>query len=1100
MVIRNINIVAKHQIKLTKRSWIFRVGLGLMLTIFFFSALSQQTYLLGGWNITKNILMSAQMPYLMAVQHNFMWIFIIPLLTSGFAIIDKKIDTNEVFMVKSISNTELLLGRLLAMIKLIFVITLAFALYMIILNVFVNNSPFDIYMYIFYPSVVIFPSAFFVLGLTYIISSLTNNKAITMVLVIGIIFLILQYFSRKFYGIADFMNIEQPMMISDITKETPYMASFLHRQMAYLFMGLGLIFLSVLRYKRIPSNKHGNKISLLFALIFISSSIYCISNYISKLDEKIELRAEYRNTYNKYADAESVSVKNNSISLNHLGDKIEVISNLNIINKGRDKDSVVLYLNPGLEILHIKSDSKDIKYKRDNQAVVLDLDIAENEEMKLQIHYKGNIINELCYTDVADKELVPKFAIVAQFYVAKQYAFLSKNYTLLTPESVWYPQANPANIPKSKYSVSRDFTKFDLNVKGVLRGKEIISQGHKSDNGKSINFRNINPLVGLSLCIGDYECDSIDIDGVKCSFYRIKGYNNIVEEFKEIKDSIPSILSSIKDGIEVPLNSKYPNDRFSIIEVPANFYSYNRPWKVYQEHLAPEMVFVREKYMDLDIDFYTQNKRRRFNRNRGNEGNYKYGSFRDLVGNFLFGEKIKQGIFSSDNKDKINPYNQQPQFKNMITQFYDEKYPIIDNILSSFTSLKKDVDNKGVKFFVSTNNQNGLTPENDALLYLRNHSFADAIADSIDVKTLNSIISLKGDMFLGYLKTKLGEYEILQFIAKIIDENKFKHISFSYFTDELYRKYGLDITEFTDKWYNGIGVPNYEIKDANLDVVTIDNISTYVKSFKIYNSSSVDGIISVDGDNYYIIPSNQAFEIRIRAKGDDNVNDEMVIDKNISTSLYRKKTFEIFESNTNRNTFLGVKRIPDTEFLKPEDSIILDNEDSSFSILSMNNKQERLRKLFRKKDDKQKYFKITSFRPSSTWAFFLSSNCYGEISSGVYIKGGIGDNKVQWETEIKEEGQYNVYVWDISSIFNQIGFGSRRRKNRNRNKLDAQIYEIETSLGKEEFKFEDYYYASDWRLINTYYLPKGKLKIRLSDKTSNSVIIADAIKLEKVKD
>ena len=53
-------------------------------------------------------------------------------------------------------------------------------------------------------------------------------------------------------------------------------------------------------------------------------------------------------------------------------------------------------------------------------------------------------------------------------------AYLSDDYTLLTPETMWYPVAEAPVYPAAPYKIKRDFTRYTLVVK-ARPGKTVIS-------------------------------------------------------------------------------------------------------------------------------------------------------------------------------------------------------------------------------------------------------------------------------------------------------------------------------------------------------------------------------------------------------------------------------------------------------------------------------------------------------------------------------------------------------------------------------------------------------------------------------------------------
>ena len=82
-------------------------------------------------------------------------------------------------------------------------------------------------------------------------------------------------------------------------------------------------------------------------------------------------------------------------------------------------------------------------------------------------------------------------------------AFCSEDYTLLTPECIWYPVSVPPYSPLEYRKVN--FTRYSLTVEHEPR-LVVISQGDTVDEkeGKT-SFVFTHDMPGISLCVGEYR-------------------------------------------------------------------------------------------------------------------------------------------------------------------------------------------------------------------------------------------------------------------------------------------------------------------------------------------------------------------------------------------------------------------------------------------------------------------------------------------------------------------------------------------------------------------------------------------------------------------
>ena len=234
---------------------------------------------------------------------------------------------------------------------------------------------------------------------------------------------------------------------------------------------------------------------------------------------------------------------------------------------GTALDSVVLYLNPGLRITTAQAEGTPVGVRRRNQAAVLDLRLEAGERREVELRYEGGISPSVMYAEVEDlqaKEAETKFFI---FQPGCELFCLTEDYTLLTPECLWYPTAQPPVDVDMPYFTMEDFTRYALDVVGT-GGRMAISQGRQSANGDTTRFRNAENLSGISLCVGDYvrraiKTDTLDMSGmfphipdfqledtILCEVYVLKGHEHLLEKLRDARKDLAGIRAcaqSIRD-------------------------------------------------------------------------------------------------------------------------------------------------------------------------------------------------------------------------------------------------------------------------------------------------------------------------------------------------------------------------------------------------------------------------------------------------------------------------------------------------------------------------------------------------------------------------
>lgn len=74
--------------------------------------------------------------------------------------------------------------------------------------------------------------------------------------------------------------------------------------------------------------------------------------------------------------------------------------------------------------------------------------------------------------------------------------------------------------------------------------------------------------------------------------------------------TIPWLIRNVKEQLARQYKLDYPFKRFSIVEVPVQFASYERAWSQAQETVQPEMVLFPEKgaiFWELDVKRQVKN-------------------------------------------------------------------------------------------------------------------------------------------------------------------------------------------------------------------------------------------------------------------------------------------------------------------------------------------------------------------------------------------------------------------------------------------------------------------------------------------------------------
>ena len=238
--ISNILTIAKFESKVIWRNWFFRIfsiGILFFLTIFNIAAFSLADDT-PNWFAISN---SWGIPYANMIILSIAQVAAVIFLATGLVKKNKKIDTNEVFLTRSITNADYVLGKALALFKLFFWLNVVILSVGLIFNLTNPNAPFNPMGYLIYPLLSSVPSIIFTMGLSFLMVTLLRNQPVTIVLLLGITGVVLIYLQGKFSNIFDYMAFRFTMMASEISGFSDLKFILLQRTF-YLATGIAFLF------------------------------------------------------------------------------------------------------------------------------------------------------------------------------------------------------------------------------------------------------------------------------------------------------------------------------------------------------------------------------------------------------------------------------------------------------------------------------------------------------------------------------------------------------------------------------------------------------------------------------------------------------------------------------------------------------------------------------------------------------------------------------------------------------------------------------------------------------------------------------------------
>ena len=1111
---RKIGANARYEIITLLRGWFFRIFAGLSLAIFitmniiFFSGASPYIpRVFAGF--------SAAIPYSNMIMLNMAQIAVIIFMASDFFKRDRKFNTAEVYYIRPMTNANYLLGKAIGVFILFASLNIIILVIALIIHLVFNEISFHYIPYVIYPLLLGFPSFVFIIGLSFMLMHLIKNQAVVVLLLLGYYAASLFFLYDKWYFIFDFIGFKLPFAYSDFVGFANLERLLLQRGL-YFSLGIWSILLSILLFQRLTQSITMKRIIIGGLILFSITSVYCALNYLDFFSARAQLRGSMIELNNRYSNQPEVTPLSCKIEFYHLGDTYRATSFYVVKNMNDSSvDHYLFSINPGLQIEDVKREDQSLDYTQEDHIVRIkpQISLQPGQIDSIQLSYSGHIEEAACYLDIEDYEEKNSFGFWL-YQSALKHAFLTDNYILLPPESMWYPRPGLPQGTNFLNRINRHFIEYELDVHSKS-DLTVLSQGTKEDYGSGhTRFISDVPLTDLSLVIGNYHKKSLTVDSIDYQLYHMSEHDYYQDYFTEIGDTLTDVIREFIQDYEVRLSLDYPFKRLSLIEVPLQYYVYPRIWTMAQDVVVPEQVWFQENAASINgADFGQVKRSMDRSLDRSNQTVTEKETQISILKTFLnstFGGKSGGGRrFRGPMADFQPNYNLFPNFYTYATYLNGDKWPILNTSLEAFLNDRvQEYEDDTPSWF-----SGGITNPEKVSLALSKKSMAEYLTTMENIEILPEMIKQKGAFLIKLLQNELGLDAFNSYLTKTITKSRFEQIGFDHFFGKLPLRQDFDIESYLHAWYHDKILPAYYVRDIQFyKVYDGDRIRTQV-IFKAFNTDSTDGLLDITfqysrrGQGFDMGGANEVVEQNLyRLNGNQSKQIGLLLDDepralNINFLLARNlpllntTRFDKAELDESKSPFEGESIITEKAILTSPDEIIVDNEDDGFEIFNppFNSLIKRWIHSDLEEETEVEYDRFWWWNPPSQWRPVKNATYYGTyIHSAYYTRPGDGSKYVTWNAQIETSGIYDIYI----HMFNADEF-RRRRRERNNNMFGDYHYQIHHDGGIEEIAFSVDGAPPGWNFLGSWFFSEGEAKVILTNETTARFVLADAVKWVK---
>ncbi|WP_270517159.1 ABC transporter permease [Sanguibacteroides sp. AM78-02pH3A] len=1126
MNFRNINLVAGYERKMITRNFVF-ILLAFLLVggILGFHVFAHSYWRVDSYAFRADI--PSAIPYtnayLFCVFQAFWAIFV----AGDFIKRERSKNTNEALLSRPVDNMEYLLGKGLAVVELLIMLNVVLMVLTGMLHVFVTDSVFSPLLYLFYFLTLTLPTILFTTALVVCVKMFVRSPIFVLLGLLLYLWASLALLPFLAHGVFDFTASRVPNIFSPLAGH-PGIGSYLLQRMIFTWIALGLFALSVVGFKRLTGRwrRAGLIITFCFVAGIVTSFIY-----LFPFTCQSELREHYRAIYREYDNAAKVNTVEHEITFRREGERLSSDSKLLIENRNVTVvDTVLFYLNPGLELSSLVIDSKELSFERKDQVIVVPFRMEPGSRSLVAMKYSGKIEENICYPEIDDKEFTA-MDFNNMLCLGHRFFFLTDDFALLTPESLWYPTTIPVVNVGFPWISRRDYTLYKLNVINPDR-KTVLSQGEMSEKGDTTCFNNERNLFGIGLVAGDMDKEQFQAQDFLSEYYYPRGEFPCSGAFWASEEGKSQAAEKIKWQFVTYYG--YPCDRVALVEVPVSFCTFIRPWREGTDYIHPELFLVPERRTsqlgggEEVIQRRIRNEQSRL-RSKGIKDtplpdieadiivnnfsmHYKAGPVREFFSWLPLVRKDKDR--SSLTADSWNKYECSFLGREGTLLLSSSCYPMINSI---FKAMKPDK--------ITGITEVKVARDMEAIEYFSGNSLEQAFQSGAKIPGMKDVVRVKGVDLWNRLRNLTGD-SLIRFVDDFEKRYKYREVDFDVFCDELNSRFNIDVYPVLSVWYTGKGVPAFAIRDIEINENRNEKQATIY--FKIWNKSDVEGLVRVDyqyimqtglarkGVLRYVAVAPRACEevaLAAQLKGYSNYFF-------LSTGFSRNipEEFSVWNPGkawVERDTIREI----DTTYFSPVNEIIVDNEDEGFVI------REERSSYFEKPGKDKKYNLYPPKQSEWRWTLFVSDYAYGDVVKSFYSKaGGSGKSRVEWNASIGEAGTYELFIKHVPTSGSPLSFqkDSPVEYSFFHDGVEDKIFFIPPDETKREYDFtvklrpavggeeetklnysteekgSDFF--NGWIISGKYKLSLGNVKVVLLDKgiLPGKVLTADAVKWVKI--
>ena len=1005
------------------------------------------------------------------------------------------------------SNMELLIGRLLGLLRVTMVSAVVSTLVVVLIGLLTGQTilPQSLVTFLVFMAI---PSFTLAIGLTFFLTILTRHRLVAALLALA---LLIALPGLSFFAIPLYL---QPMFDLSGQFALPFQSDIVMsiiegygatQRLGVLLIGLAFLpFAAAIHPRKDDSSRPvlaGIGVVLLLAGL---GTLYSLVRF--GLND-VEKRRDWQQIH---AAVEDEPVPD----LERIGGRVRLVPGRRIeldlqLDVAAPADAALqtarFSFNPGMKVESVDGGSGG--FSHENGLLEIPVSLQPGQTMRIGLKAVGQPDRSFAYLDAAFEPMLASSQDVNIVLMGFEPIMNRGSFVALMPGARWLPRSGPEPQASADRRRVPDFHHVDIEVE-VPDGWLVAGPGKREGSGGSFRFAPSAPVPQVALIAAKYERRELVLDDVTLELLYHRKHQRNIEFFEEADEEIEAWLRERFDQAEA-MGLGYPYRGLSLVEVPNALRGWGGGWRMDSTYYQPGMVLMRESGFPT-ARFDAISRKGELDGKADEDGGVARAK-REMLEDFF------EYDFSGG-----NPFLGAARgfFSYQTAGVGREGIPLdyVYETLSNQLIMEKQSYFSVHHFDAGMNDMiqglmvnMALDPGGSAVDALRKATSSrrevwDAVRE-VQLAAMDpwenpersvDVLSLKGEAMARSLLDTLGRDSTAAFMADLRE----RAVGRPFTRDDVIASgeaVGADLGPWLDAWLHQTALPGFTYRDVESRRIADaeDGTPRYQVVFTLQNDEEVSGLIRVvhrlEGKRSAPIDSEP---IRIEGRSALRIG---VLDKERISEVRVEPYLSLNQGDfvvpfaefldDEVEEIAPVLGAEPTEWLAKDDSwIIVDDLDPGFQVVD-----EAPTPWWQRGDDEDSQGELAVVQPGPRapvkWSRLSLPRAYGRYRHTLaVVREGKGLRRAIFEAELPRAGEYELELFMPPRLEGRSG---------RRGSMSMQLVD---PSGSQEIPLFDAEKAQDgWNPLGRFDVASGKVRVEISNETDGRLVLADAIRWRPVR-